>query len=373
MAKPIPAYYCCYLLRAIDQPRSLYIGSTPNPKRRLEQHNGLIGGGAARTARDKSRPWQMACHITGFPSKIGALQFEWAWNNNHKTKHIPDEDRMTSTAAKQLKSPVKRKLKRPRMSAADLLGSAQLLLLSPVFARWPLRVVIFCPDIFDLWQTLAASHVANLIPVELRDNSANQQRRSAFTKSLKDDRGKIVIKRRQPDDPGNGLIDDICVRYDAIQEYCVKTQDIIEEGTAIECEVCGKLIKNPRENAAFCVHNDCSSGSHTACLAQHFDSSGIQVLPSTGSCPRCRRALLWADVMKEWSLRSRDPASFAETLQPTRKKHKEAMAQKESDPSETEPDSVATRSESDENVPSPSAGLSCRPIVVADSEEVSSD
>lgn len=74
--KPIPAYYCCYLLRSTKKHACLYIGSTPHPARRLAQHNGESKGGARRTHHDDKRPWEMVLTVEGFTSRVAALQFE---------------------------------------------------------------------------------------------------------------------------------------------------------------------------------------------------------------------------------------------------------------------------------------------------------
>ena len=77
--KPIPAFYCCYLLRSAVRHANLYIGSTPHPARRLAQHNGEIQGGAKKTHRDNLRPWEMVLIVNGFMSQVSALQFEYGF------------------------------------------------------------------------------------------------------------------------------------------------------------------------------------------------------------------------------------------------------------------------------------------------------
>ena len=72
--------YLCYLLLSSDSMRT-YVGITNNMTRRLRQHNGELSGGAKYTSRETSRPWTLVLTITGFETKIQALQFEWAFHH----------------------------------------------------------------------------------------------------------------------------------------------------------------------------------------------------------------------------------------------------------------------------------------------------
>ena len=56
---------------------STYAGVSPDPVRRLRQHNGEICGGAKYTT-SKGNGWKHMCLVTGFQTKQQALQFEWA-------------------------------------------------------------------------------------------------------------------------------------------------------------------------------------------------------------------------------------------------------------------------------------------------------
>ena len=59
-----------------------YAGVSPDPTRRLRQHNAEIVGGAKYTTAH-APGWVHVCLVRGFQDKIQAMQFEWA------VKHQP--------------------------------------------------------------------------------------------------------------------------------------------------------------------------------------------------------------------------------------------------------------------------------------------
>ena len=71
--------WVCYI---IENRGYTYVGVSNNAEKRLRAHNGEISGGAKYT-RGKGKGWKHICIISGFPTKIESLQFEWA------LKHVP--------------------------------------------------------------------------------------------------------------------------------------------------------------------------------------------------------------------------------------------------------------------------------------------
>ena len=61
----------------INKENATYAGVSPDPVRRLRQHNGEIKGGAKYTT-SKGSGWEHLCLVSGFQDKIQAMQFEWA-------------------------------------------------------------------------------------------------------------------------------------------------------------------------------------------------------------------------------------------------------------------------------------------------------
>ncbi|CAG8726152.1 14785_t:CDS:10 [Dentiscutata erythropus] len=83
---------CVYLIKSLNQKHQdyCYIGTTPDPQKRLRQHNGEIAAGAERTKG--KRPWKFVLIVYGFPNKKAALQFEWAWQHPYLSRHLKNSN-----------------------------------------------------------------------------------------------------------------------------------------------------------------------------------------------------------------------------------------------------------------------------------------
>ncbi|KIP10803.1 hypothetical protein PHLGIDRAFT_65067, partial [Phlebiopsis gigantea 11061_1 CR5-6] len=138
-----PPFYACYLLKSIRTPKSTatYIGSTPSPPRRIRQHNGELTQGAWKTKHN--RPWVMQMVVHGFPSKLAALQFEWAWQHPWRSRHLRDEGRQRFARSARLNYLRQR------------VGVAHGMLCSHPYNTWPLHVKLFTEDASKIWHDLS--------------------------------------------------------------------------------------------------------------------------------------------------------------------------------------------------------------------------
>ncbi|POS88312.1 hypothetical protein EPUL_000367 [Erysiphe pulchra] len=301
MDRPIPSFYCCYLLRSIPRPSSVYIGSTPNPTRRLDQHNGLTKGGAVRTSRTRLRPWEMTCVVSGFPSHIAALQFEWAWQNPHITLHIPAEHRIQPATSRKPSG----RLKRPIHSVGSLLSNLHLLLRVPSFCRWPLELRFFSKGVFDKWSKYC-KNTFEQIPKHI---SILQDFSSAHMPSSKD----VFCDTGQK--PFYLIAKELVIDYSNQKSHVEKTKNIFDfeqEGSCIICKIC---LKQNEGIYTVCPNPTCNSVTHMTCLSKYFlDGNNDLLIPIKGVCPACHTETRWIDFVKELSLRLRGQKEISNLL-----------------------------------------------------------
>ncbi|KAK8434413.1 hypothetical protein IWX49DRAFT_611688 [Phyllosticta citricarpa] len=307
--KPIPAFYCCYLLRSTVRHQVTYVGSTPNPVRRLKQHNGEAMGGAVRTSRVSLRPWEMTCIVSGFPSKVAALQFEWAWQNTHLTRHIPTSDRITAARTTVRVSPrtgkVRKRPTRPRMSLSDRLSNLHLLLRVKSFDRWPLRLTFFNEEVYRTWEKLLTQ-----TPFRLRDSIIVQLEKNDIPKAF------------QRPEAGQG-IHGIDVGYAPVKAYLDKSIRALKRPEPVDCAVCNSRLSAEKSLLLVCPNQGCKMVSHVTCLSQRFlneEGKAAAMVPLQGKCPSCKETLQWSTLMRDLTLRSRGEKEVAKLFRKGRSK-----------------------------------------------------
>ncbi|KAL1589555.1 Structure-specific endonuclease subunit SLX1 [Cladosporium halotolerans] len=343
MDKPIPAFYACYLLRSTIRHASLYVGSTPNPVRRLKQHNGEVKGGAVKTSRDSLRPWEMALLVTGFPSKIAALQFEWAWQNTHITRHISSTARISRTkqTSKSRISPktgrARKRPPRPRLCLTDRLANLHLLLGARSFERWPLRVTFYAEDVWRVWTRWINQHLEHEGGNGLRDGIWVGL--DAQTQANPSDQQQEP-NTNPPPPTGIPALD---ITHQSLKPHLAKSLALLSSPSAKICTLCAHPLPPSGASTLVCPTSSCTSTTHLSCLASHFHATQhdtAPILPTDGSCPSCAAPLEWHALVRELSLRMRGEKEMQALFKPVRgKKRKgesEVVAEQEEEESEDE-------------------------------------
>lgn len=277
----IPPLYGVYLLNSLVKERSYYIGSTPNPYRRLRQHNGeLTRGGAYRTRRKGYRPWRMVMYVYGFPSNINALQFEHAWQHAYRTRHIPVNKRRHSG----------QKSTGSGTTIHEKLANCRLLLCSKSFHRLGLKVAIFSKKIYQAW-------IENKFHVSIPDSILMDLNFDTDAQKLEDQR--LVL---------GGNYEQVKEFMDAVakkeSDYLDESLELIKDETP-HCAICHSSLNMHTQLVGFCIFKDCKAVYHLQCWSQELlkqedkkKSPILPVLPVRGKCIVCKRANFWNMIVR---------------------------------------------------------------------------
>ncbi|KAL5520764.1 SLX1 [Sanghuangporus sanghuang] len=303
---------------SVKTPKSMatYIGSTPNPPRRLRQHNGELTNGARKTSR--SRPWVMQMIVHGFPSKLAALQFEWAWQHPHLSRHLREARGASQAfAAGKRSSGVNGTLK-------GNIKTVRTMLATHPYSTWPLHVKLFTHEAVKHWAAAADSAGSLLMrnpktktklpDLDAVDLCKDMPRGFTVSVELEGVDGKAQGDSRAGSGSGRtGPIDVTDSQFTS--EHLEKHTAVLASPASPTCSVCNESLSVPRSTEivpaledqlalALCPAPACKGTAHLLCLARKFLSEDMdgrgtsKLIPRGGECPTCLRYVLWGDVIR---------------------------------------------------------------------------
>lgn len=276
----------------------------------------------------------MAAIVSGFPSKIAALQFEWSMQNTHLTRHIATEDRITARQTVQVFSRstgrTRKRIKRPRDSLNDKLKNLHLLLRVNSFERWPLKLHFFAEDVFKAWERMCKKTIGRLPPT-LSIVTDFVSSAETVTPATQDAKHKMSSQ--------NGIYA-LHLDFMPIKQHVEKSRQLLGGGHQHSCAVCNNQLDHEEDKILICPHS-CSMTAHLQCLAKHFlaqDTKKDCLLPVGGQCPSCGSKLHWTDLVRELSLRMRGEDAVRKLLNPKARRGKTAASAAIDDEEEEETD-----------------------------------
>ncbi|KAJ3415199.1 hypothetical protein HDV05_005339 [Chytridiales sp. JEL 0842] len=209
---------------------------------------------------------EMVLIVHGFPNKFAALQFEWAWQNPHLSRHFKASAPGSYTSSRKDKL-----LEAKLMVLVDMLHLDQ-------WCRWPLRIHVNSSDVYEL-----------------------------------------LLSLPQPPDHMNvteGTLSQLPLYQPSNH---IRENDEQLDGD-ISCSLCSKAIEISKPELWLrCIHSTCNMVSHLLCLSESFlkeerlkdlsfgpnyqTPTRNELIPIAGSCPDCSSQLLWGDLIQDMKMR----------------------------------------------------------------------
>ncbi|KLT45404.1 hypothetical protein CC85DRAFT_269197 [Cutaneotrichosporon oleaginosum] len=299
-----PPFYACYLLKSLATPNSqrTYVRHLPG------QHNGELTQGAWKTSR--FRPWEVQMIVFGFPSKLTALQFEWAWQNPDKSRHLRKEEQGGDEAQYMFKRDTRRnRVERKAIVAAALVRA------SP-FVHLPLQIRCFSTATYDITSSLVrlrdsdvrlacVSEKANHALVEQVAHLPPADRNLEVTLDL----GGLSNSVTPSDETGEAFLDLNDVQFRTGEAVVGKWALLNEINSSSHCNLCKREIcYEDQLSFAICpapmpdLGEPCLHTAHLTCLAKHRalprGSGADEIVPRRIKCPSCNVSTPWGAVVR---------------------------------------------------------------------------
>ncbi|ONH65404.1 Structure-specific endonuclease subunit SLX1, partial [Cyberlindnera fabianii] len=277
----VPQLYGVYLVQSIPKKNSFYIGSTNDPERRLQQHNGLKTGGAYRTKPLAKRPWQMILYVHGFPSKATALSFEFSFQHAYKSRHIPSSERIVTS-------------KSGGHSLAHKLLFVRQLIKSPFFSKMGLKVQLFTNEAYKCWcdnkfGVLISDRIKGILisilghVKQFKDKiiQCDKEVLSKYSKVFEFGELECILCPEKID----------YINSDQFPLVAMLSMEFIEQTKDKEDEQMRLTQKKER------TRKNISSGNDIGREEPVFIPDG-GIIPSKGTCPKCGKMLMWPTLVR---------------------------------------------------------------------------
>ncbi|KAK1225259.1 Slx4p interacting protein [Marasmius sp. AFHP31] len=244
LSHTFPSFYACYLLKSVKTSTS------------KAQHNGELTQGAFKTKN--KRPWVMQLIVHGFPSKLAALQFEWAWQHPHVSRHIRDSsgNRIFNSSGRILRHMIS----------------------NHPYNTWPLQLKIFTPEARKCWEDLSKGKTAANTPPPLpRGFSVDTELEGVDGKS-----GMVGSGRKKPIEVKD---------EDFTSSHIKKNLELIASGSTPVCAICKDKLTGyvTVSQPPYALRLAALSRTYLACLGS-FSLMHVQRNPPN--------YILWGHVVK---------------------------------------------------------------------------
>ncbi|KAL1721898.1 hypothetical protein EV715DRAFT_270768 [Schizophyllum commune] len=249
------------------------VGRRPRGARNATQPlTSEITQGAWKTKR--GRPWIMQLIVHGFPSKLAALQFEWAWQHPHLSRHLKDGSGQPLAAHRN-------------RGIKNNIQTLLMMITSHPYNLWPLHVKLFTAEAEKFWGMLAKAPAYRALP---RGLTASVELEGVDGQSGNRGSGRM------------GPVDVADTQFTS--QYLAKSTAVAASSMKPTCSICGEQITEYTSDpltTTLCPTTGCMSTAHLMCLSQEWlaaepDNQGL--IPRGGHCRDCKSYVLYGDIIR---------------------------------------------------------------------------